>query len=118
MDCKEQERRLRHKTCIFLALETLMLCMLAILLFVLSDGSWTYLYFHEYTLSETLLEMAAVCAVPMLCTVLSMRSRIFYYVYEIFHGIVGVYFGGVFLSLFLMIRFFIYLFKLSRIKEE
>ncbi|MCH5349414.1 MAG: hypothetical protein J1E40_08835 [Oscillospiraceae bacterium] len=117
MDLMEQEMVLRHKTCIFLALETLLLCALVILLFVLSDGSWTYLYFHEYALSETLLEVAAVCAVPVICTMLSMRFRIFYYVYEIFHGIVGVYFGGVFLSLFLLTRFFVYLFKLSKIKE-
>lgn len=118
MDSMEQERILRHKTCIFLALETLLLCMLSMLLFLLSDGNWTYLYFHQYALSETILEMAVICVVPIICTILSMRFRIFYYFYEIFHGIIGLYFGGIPLTIFLWIRFFIYLFKVSRIKEE
>ena len=125
--------------CIFLSLETLLVC-----IFMIIDcygyleyrmGFWEYgdiltrLHYHLTTPDRILSEEFWIfCIGAILCTLLSMRFKWFYRVYEGFHFLLGIYgFGNIIGSSLLMgliyllitsARFCIYLFIIRKRLEQ
>ena len=116
MDHNEQEKRLRRKVCVFVALETLLLCLAAVL--ATYENTLMRLYYHEYTPFESVSVLMLFCAVPVVCTILSMRFKVCYCIYEILHALLGMMMGGVLFALVFSARFLIYLSRLRKIREE
>lgn len=131
---KEHERHIRHIMCIFLALETLLLC-----LFIITDyfvnwdydaGFWansntlTKLHYHLITPDRILSEEFRIfCIGGIICTLLSMRFKWFYRIFDGLHCLLGIIifcgliyestFAGLILCLILSARFCIYLFLIN-----
>lgn len=121
MDYNEYERRLRHKMCILLGLETLALCLLIVL--TTSQREWTAIYFHDGVFASKIL-LVMLMSVPITLTLLSIFFRGVYVAYEIIHCVIG---GILFLisfeifipfgiAVFLMLtyRYWIYLIRLKK----
>ena len=101
-DHKKYERRIRHIMCIFLSLETLLFC-----LFIIRDCivNWNYgmenynlgsvltgLHYHLITPDRILSEYFWIfCIGAIVCTVLSIRFKWLYRIYEGFHCLLGIY---------------------------
>ena len=132
------ERRVRHIMCIFLSIETLILC---ILMIIDSLGYWEYewgfweygdiltrLHYHLVTPDRVLsADFWIFCIGAIVCTLLSIRFKWFCRVYEGVHCLLGIIiFSGLFFEaetgfvgfiifLLLSARFCIYIY-LTKIK--
>lgn len=81
------EQFLRHIMCIFLGLETLLLCVIAVS--SMDNGYFsTQLRFHAKDLGSVF-GIALLCMIPIICTILSIRFRGFYLFYEGIHVFLG-----------------------------
>ena len=106
MDYNEYERRLRHKMCILLGLETLTMCILIVL--TTSKSDWKLIYFHDdIFVSKTFLVMTAF--VPITFTILSIFFRGAYVAYEIIHCIIGGILLLLSLEIFVLFRAAVFL---------
>lgn len=136
---KKYERRIRHIMCIFLALETLLFCLLVIMIyFDLADdytggengnNALQLLHYHVIDLKMILPnEFWKLCIGTIVCTVLSIRFKWFYRTYEGLHILLGIYnfFGTIAYSLFsgsiylllLSIRLAIYTLLISKYLKQ
>ena len=98
---KEYERRIRHIMCIFLSLETLILCFIVIWSCIVNwdygmvtrdlEEVLTRLRYHLITPDRILNEDFWVfCIGSIVCTILSIRFKWFYRFYEGLHCLGGV----------------------------
>lgn len=112
---EKKERKIRHIMCIFLALETLLLCLVFLLMISIFEGDdMQMLYYHEESLSFVLGVLLFFCGIPIILTALSMRFRAAYIVYEMLHCLLaGLLFTPIGAAI-MAVRFFIYLNKTSK----
>ena len=95
MERDEFERKLRYRMCIPMALESLMICYAAIKLIERDImKSWELLYYHYHSpgigiLVSIFIVLAAGFILPAAFTILSMRFKRFYRIYEALHFITG-----------------------------
>ena len=117
----ESEKRLRMKVCIFLALETLVICCL---MGVDALTGWK-LYLHEAAPTSLIIPAGILICL----TIASMRSQKIYVLYEKIHFIVGIWIfltswwkgellKGLIIFLLLTSRYLIYRNKLKKFKQE
>lgn len=127
------ERRIRHIMCIFLSLETLLFCLLVITFYFdyvyydmgLESGSNTMKLLHYHVIDLSMIiskEFWILCIGAIVCTVLSIRFKWFYIIYEWLHCMLGViYFfraaaafpAKIILFLILSVRFCIYIYLIK-----
>ena len=134
MDYKEQERQLRHKMCVALALETLLMCLITIWmnLGVFDPGNTVIiLYYHEIPL-DWILDTGfwIICFGTTVLTALSIRFKWVYRIYEGLHILYGAYqivayaryieeyIGLGIWTVILSLRFLIYLIYLIKIRRK
>ncbi|MCH5349413.1 MAG: hypothetical protein J1E40_08830, partial [Oscillospiraceae bacterium] len=90
MDHKEHERRIRHIMCIFLALESFLICLFAVIFnFGMLIGNWESLYYHLSTPADGIM-LPILSILPVGCTILSIYRKWFYRIYEGFHCLLGI----------------------------
>ena len=117
----EFEQRLRMKVCIFLALETLVICCI---MGVDALTGWK-LYLHETAPTSLIIPAGILIGL----TIASMRSRKIYVLYEKIHFIVGIWIfltlwwkgellKGLLIFLILTSRYFIYRNKLKKSRKN
>lgn len=82
------EQFLRHIMCIFLGLETLLFCV-AVTFFTDNGNFSTQLRFHVKDLGSVF-AVVLVCAIPVVCCILSIGFRGFYLFYEGIHVLLGL----------------------------
>lgn len=121
MDYNEYERHTRHKMCILMALETLLICTFMVWFsFVIVINDWQLLYYHENTPFDGIL-IPMLSILPIGCTILSIYRKWFYRIYEGLHCLIGIlllfgsgsFAGGFVIFLILSARFCIYLFLIK-----
>lgn len=86
----EFERSARHKACIYLALETLVICFFSCRLVVNSfmDG-WGAIYFHDSYPIVGIMLLIMFVAMPIIFTIGAMYSKGVYIACEIIHCVIG-----------------------------
>ena len=134
MDYKEQERQLRHKMCVALALETLLICLITIWMNLGvfdPDNTVIELYYHEVELDWILgTEFWIICFGTIILTALSIRFKWVYRIYECIRVLFIVYFVSreiVFTEEYIILgiviaalsgRFILYLILLGKIRKK
>ena len=117
----ESEQRLRMKVCIFLALETLVICCI---MGVDALTGWK-LYLHETAPTSLIIPAGILIGL----TIASMRSQKIYVLYEKIHFIVGIWIfltswwkdellKGLLIFQILTSRYFIYRIKLKKSRKN
>ena len=95
MERDEYERKLRYRMCILTALESLLICCLAINSIEKNYiEKWELLHFHYHSPSKLVyifIAPAASFILPTAFTLLSMRFKWFYLIYEALHFISGTF---------------------------
>lgn len=93
MEHNEYERRLRYRMCILTALESLLICCLAINSIERNTiEKWELLHYHYHSPSKLVYIFIAPAAgfiLPAAFTLLSMRFKWFYRIYEALHFVSG-----------------------------
>lgn len=91
----DYEIALRRVMCVFLSIETLVVCYYVIAWFPYEDIRF---YIHNMSFYEMMASHILLMAVPVILTVLSLFSRLVYYIIETVHVIIGILvFGFLFL---------------------
>ena len=126
----EFERSVRHRSCILLALENLVICFLICLSAVRSANGWEAIYFHDSHPIGSVMLLVHLAAVPIIFTIGAIYSKGVYIACEIIHCVIGGFailicfsifflFGIFALVIFMvcMVRFWVYLRELKEYRE-
>lgn len=96
----EYEIALRRVMCILLSIETLVVCYYAVKWVPYSDERF---YIHNMSFYEMMASHILLMSVPIILTVLSLFSRLVYYITETIHVIIGILVFGFLFLIFLRI---------------
>ena len=114
MERDEYERKLRYRMFILTALESLMICYAAIR-FIERDiiKRWELLYYHYHSpgigiLVSIFIVLAAGFILPAAFTLLSMRFKWFYRIYEALHFVIGA-------AMLMLYLFDVYIWEINQI---